>query len=285
MVILAASDQHLGYENADRDAFNSFLDQLRTAPDPTITHLVLLGDVVDMWRRDASGVFLENMETFNKIAALPKNIQVHYVYGNHDFHVRKLKSHSYPFKFTNEFVIGEEGRNYRFVHGYQFDIEQQEPFMEALCRAMSDDVGEFESGVWAMLTRDWTYLKFLFGVIKKRGIRKTLARLQMKPEDRLVATIHEVEARANAKVNSDEILVFGHTHAPFINEAGTLVNTGSWVKDSCVHNTYARLEPAGPRLFVFGQNEITERKQCPSVPEKKNHRHGILARLFPSTYN
>ncbi len=56
--MFVVSDQHLGYENSDKKSFNQFLDSLLNERE--VTDLVLLGDVVDMWRRDASGVFLEN---------------------------------------------------------------------------------------------------------------------------------------------------------------------------------------------------------------------------------
>jgi len=39
LVIVATSDQHLGYENSDKTAFNSFLDQLQA--DASVTHFVL----------------------------------------------------------------------------------------------------------------------------------------------------------------------------------------------------------------------------------------------------
>ncbi len=62
------SDIHLGYKNADKDAFNRFLDSLQD--DTETTDLVLLGDIVDMWRRDAAGVFLENWDIVQKIINL-----------------------------------------------------------------------------------------------------------------------------------------------------------------------------------------------------------------------
>jgi UDP-2,3-diacylglucosamine pyrophosphatase LpxH len=68
MKVVVTSDQHLGYANSDKSAFNAFLDHL--AQDSEATHFVLLGDVVDMWRRDASGVFLENDDTMQKALAL-----------------------------------------------------------------------------------------------------------------------------------------------------------------------------------------------------------------------
>jgi UDP-2,3-diacylglucosamine pyrophosphatase LpxH len=88
----------LGYSNSDKLAFNQFLDVI--AKDGEVTHLVLLGDVVDMWRRDSSGVFLENRETMDKIMNLKQRIKVYYVAGNHDFHVLRLQNFAYPFTFV-----------------------------------------------------------------------------------------------------------------------------------------------------------------------------------------
>ena len=72
------SDIHLGDKNADKDSFIRFLDNLQY--DKETTDLVLLGDIVDMWRRDASGVFLENWDFVQKIINL-KKMRVHYVAG------------------------------------------------------------------------------------------------------------------------------------------------------------------------------------------------------------
>ena len=41
----------MGYENSDKASFNNFLEQL--LKDAEITDLVLLGDIVDMWRSDS----------------------------------------------------------------------------------------------------------------------------------------------------------------------------------------------------------------------------------------
>jgi len=68
-----------------------------------------------------------------------------------------------------------------------------------------------------------------------------------------------VEKKARSSVQAKEILVFGHTHRPFINDAENLVNVGSWVTTVPVHNTFLRLEEGKPRLFVFEGTEITDR--------------------------
>jgi len=261
MVIVAASDQHLGSDRSDKSSFDGFLDQILA--DTTITHFVLLGDVVDMWRRDASGVFLENRTTFDKIALIAEKINVHYVYGNHDYHLRYLEDHSYPFKFRPELPLHEDGRNYRFVHGHQFDSLQQDKVSDVLCRVMSDDLGDFESVVWAMLTRDPSDLEyFSYPISEKREILEKVEELLQKPEKRFAVTTGAIMKEACSDVKPGEILVFGHTHVPFINKSGTVVNTGCWVKDEPIHNTYARLEAGGPRLFEFDKGEITKRVKC-----------------------
>ena len=70
---------------------NQFLDDLGKGHGGHC-NLVLLGDIVDMWRRDASGVFLENRDTMDRILELPQSIKVHYVAGNHDYHVLHLRN-------------------------------------------------------------------------------------------------------------------------------------------------------------------------------------------------
>jgi predicted phosphodiesterase len=76
---------------------------------------------------------------------------------------------------------------------------------------------------------------------------------------RLNETLGGVERKAIASVQPGEVLVFGHTHRPFINDVGSVANTGSWVTTAPIHNTYVRLEGGKPRLLVFEGQEITER--------------------------
>jgi UDP-2,3-diacylglucosamine pyrophosphatase LpxH len=258
MKVIVTSDHHLGYANADKAAFNEFLDTLSRESD--VTHVVLLGDVVDMWRRDASGVFLEHHDTVAKLLALKsKGVQVFYVAGNHDYHVVNLVNPAYPLTFLKELILSDGPVNYRFVHGYEFDPEQKVPLMAFLCRVMSDTKGAFESNLWV----DSHNLKSIFSKIEpsflEPDIAKITKRLHRPPEDRLKESLDKINATACNNVKPGEVLIFGHTHAPFVNKAENVVNTGSWVKDAAVHNTYVELSGGKPRLFVFGGHEITER--------------------------
>jgi UDP-2,3-diacylglucosamine pyrophosphatase LpxH len=230
--LVIVSDIHLGYKNADKDSFNRFLDSLQS--DKEITDLILLGDIVDMWRRDASGVFLENWDIVQKIISLKQKMRVHYVAGNHDYHVLYMRGHSYPFSFTKSLKATDGDQTYTIVHGLEFDPHQKAVLMEALCHAMYDPIEALEN---------------LFGVTQP-------------PEKRLSQILGDIEHTACSSVKNGEILVFGHTHHPFINKAENVVNTGCWVADSTVHNTFVELSGGKPRLFVFEGKEIRERINC-----------------------
>lgn len=256
MAIIAVSDQHLGIETADKAAFLRFLNQLQS--DPGVTDLVLLGDVVDMWRRDASGVFLENKDVLDEIILLQKKMHVYYIAGNHDFHVLKLQGRGYPVTFLRNLVLQQDGVSLRFLHGWEFDEMQREHFMESLCHAMSDEKGERDDHIWAALTRDKGDLRYVFTMLINRGsIRRTTEALQVDPLVRLKEG--HVEKKAIASVQPGEVLIFGHTHRPFVNQSETVANSGSWITTAPVHNTYVRLEHGKPKLFVFEGGEITDR--------------------------
>ena len=260
MKVVVTSDQHLGYANADKTAFNAFLDNLSQESD--VTHMVLLGDVVDMWRRDAAGVFLEHHDTVAKLLALKsKGVQVFYVAGNHDYHVVDLVNPAYPLEFRKELSLTDGQFNYRFVHGYQFDPEQKIPLMAFLCRVMSDQGGALENNLWT----DFNSLNNIFSKIEPSFVKADLAamaeRLHRRPEDRLKESLNKINMTACNEVKPGEVLIFGHTHVPFVNKAENVANTGSWVKDAAIYNTYVELSGGKPRLFVFGGHEITERTE------------------------
>jgi UDP-2,3-diacylglucosamine pyrophosphatase LpxH len=260
MAIIAVSDQHLGIETADKAAFNRFLDSLQL--DTSLTDLVLLGDVVDMWRRDASGVFLENSDVVDRIISLQKKMRVHYIAGNHDFHVLRLQDHGYPFTFLRNLTLQQDGVNYRFVHGWEFDEEQREHIMEALCHAMSDQKGERDNNIWAALGRDKSDLSYVFSVLlRKDSLRHKAEKIQLDPQERLKETLKGLERKACSSVQPGEVLIFGHTHRPFVNKAENAANTGSWLTTAPIHNTFVRLEGGKPRLFVFEGQEVTERAE------------------------
>ncbi len=241
MKVIAVSDVHLGTVKSNEVAFNEFLVTL--LDDHQLTDLVLIGDIVDMWHRDASGIFLENMGTMGIIKDLQRKINVHWVAGNHDYHLLRLKNRAphfhYPLEFKEDLELRDGDHTYRFMHGHEFEygseLDFMKPIMEVYCHVMSDSllmmIGNFHSG----------------------------------PQTRLKENLPDILKRAydEAHGKPDQILVFGHTHDPFINKKENLVNTGSWVQDDNPVNTYAVLTGGRPRLFTFGGEEIKDRRKIP----------------------
>ena len=232
--------------------------------DQEVTHLVLLGDVVDMWRRDASGVFLESHDILEKILALSKKMNVYFVAGNHDYHLLHLinkPGRRYPIQFSHDLVLPDGNYQYLFKHGWEYDPEQQRPIMEAMCRVMSDEMGGVESAIWNILTHESGLLMWLKSVVKGGRLKQQIHKLQSRPEERLKDNLGLVEQNACKDVKANQVLVFGHTHRPFVNKKENVANTGSWVTDATAdYNTYVELSNGQPRLYVFDGQEITKRE-------------------------
>ena len=250
MKVIVTSDQHLGYANSDKVSFNRFLDEL--ANDKDLTHLVLLGDFVDMWRRDASGVFLEAHDTLAKILSLKaKGVNVFYVAGNHDYHVLKLEGSTYGFQFRPSYSFSFGNTTYIFKHGWEFDPEQTPFLMEALCHNFDNAEGADLSALWTDATNLPSDLKDLLEFHKTP---EALAKHMLQPPEQRLQP-GDVEKRAFASLNPGEKLVFGHTHRPFVSSDGRVANSGSWVTDAEYHNTYVELDGETMKLFTIDESE------------------------------
>ena len=201
MGIIAVSDVHLGYMNAsktesfsDKKSFVSFLDGLAGRDD--ITDFVICGDLLDMWRRDMVGVTIENLDILSRFQKLASKMKVHYIAGNHDYHIRYLTRFPYPFGFTEcidprkGIALQDGGKTFLFKHGYDFEpiMSESECFFDLLC-STSDEAGEFKSWLYdtisnidAVRGQDIeTALKMLGGFIDDAVKRAITALFQPKP--------------------------------------------------------------------------------------------------------
>jgi predicted phosphodiesterase len=137
---------------------------------------------------------------------------------------------------------------------------QREHFMESLCHAMSDQKGDRDLNIWAAINRNKGDLARVYhAIVHGAKLRRTTEILLLDPQERLKETLKGMEKKASSTVQPGEVLVFGHTHRPFVNKAENLANTGSWITTTPIHNTFVRLESGKPRSFVFEGEEITER--------------------------
>ncbi len=271
MVIIVVSDTHLGYCNSNSKAFENFLDHLLQRDDVKI--LIILGDFIDMWRRDASGLFLEFNSILGKILSLTNKIEVRCVAGNHDYHLLKLTSDdNYPFnkeyhlKFEENLQLDIEGIKYMFMHGYEFDPSQWKPVMELLCENFSDEAGQIRSDIWRLLKlmrKD--FVNFWLYLLKnhKGSYKSYVKNLKRPPNKRDNFNITGVEERAlkylKEKIPSVERLIFGHTHRPFVSATMNLANSGSWVNDEQTYNTYLEIDGKDIHLMQYSGVDITNK--------------------------
>lgn len=262
MTIIAVSDVHLGFiKLCNKKNFNDFLDWLKTRED--IKHLVICGDFLDMWRRDMAGVVLENADVINKLQNLQPRIKVHYVAGNHDYHIANLKNFGYQFSFYKELSLTDTGVNYRFLHGYEFDPSQNEIYFDVLCYT-TDSTGQIISEAWDIYIQEkkWWEKVWAFITGKKGRTIADLERMLTKPKERLKDIIDVVERNACRAVKENEALIFGHTHEPFVNKKENVANCGSWQSDASPPNTYVEIKDGKIALKVFKGEDITQRTEC-----------------------
>ncbi len=255
--IIAVSDVHLGTENSNSNDFLRFLELCNTAD---IDDLVLLGDIMDFWRRNNAKIVIDedNAKILEKIALLDvKNI--HYIVGNHDYYMLRLFERyedSYPFSVSKSLRLENGGRSFYFIHGYELEvletlqpatIEQYEVFSENMCFA-EDMIGGFASSLWSM----------------KSGcediIDKTTQFLKKPPNEREdIANIYDLAISKGAYIllgmKPDEYLVYGHTHRPYASEKHKRANTGAWVQDNKLKNksinTYVKIKDGEVSLQKF----------------------------------
>lgn len=263
--IIVTSDQHLGYEKSNVVDFKNFLDYI--LEDGDVQSLILLGDLIDMWRRDASGLFLEFSEIVSKLLNLTtaKKIGVYIVAGNHDYHLLKLQDQGYQFKFyeslpdpsspSSSVTITTIGsKKFRFKHGWEFDLAQQRLIMEAMCDNMSDEVGRARSSVYRILEIAKDSLdKDLKEIIHFHDTHGQgyVENLLLPPEKRLELYFPDVEKKAYESVGQGETMVFGHTHRPFGSMDQKVINSGSWVSDAETSNTFVLIEGEDMKLCQF----------------------------------
>jgi UDP-2,3-diacylglucosamine pyrophosphatase LpxH len=272
--IVVSSDQHLGYTNSKADDFRRFLDHVARRND--IEALVVLGDLVDMWRRDVSGLFLEYKDVADRLSNLTNSgINIYVIAGNHDYHLLRLQDPGYQFKFYNDLTLNssKEGLKYIFKHGWEFDLAQQPLVMEALCHNLSDEAGTARSRVYNFLMILKDHLSDLFNF--HGGAEDYIKHLTEPPETRLKPYLTDVEAKACRSVNDNEILIFGHTHRPFVSNDKRVVNAGSWVSEPQTNykfNTFVELDGDQIGLFRFVDGntaeDITVDNTIACLPEK-----------------
>lgn len=244
--IVVAGDAHLGSATADEAAFGAFLDGVYEDR-ARVDHLVLLGDVWDLVRRDPFGCVWETSETVTRIKRVASALPVHLVFGNHDAHLRGLDDALYDVAFRETLALESGDAAVRFCHGNEFD------------RLQSDRLSAFLSGRGDRGDIDPTRGRKDPVVAKgrelvaagKRRLRTGLGRDRGDATESAGAPFPRRERRAHAYLETvpEDKLVFGHTHAPYVRADGAVANPGSWKSTAPVHNTYLVVADGSMTLY------------------------------------
>ena len=241
--VVVAGDVHLGADNADVAAFNAFLDGVADR-DPA--HLVLLGDVWDLVRRDPFGAAWETSETITRLKALAAHRPVSVVFGNHDGHLRHLDKALYDVRFHEDLTLESGDALIKFRHGEEFDRLH----WEALSTYLSGpgDRGDIDP----TRGRKDPLVAWGRGAIQrgKRRLRTVYA-TDGGEEGTDARSFPRRERRAHAHLDGipEDKLVYGHTHAPYVHPDNVAANPGSWKTTAPVHNTYLVVDGGDIALY------------------------------------
>ncbi len=262
-MIVVVSDMHLGYRYSNEGLFRKFVNEI--VANPKVEHFILMGDILDMWRRDPLKLLIDYKDIFEKLEEINNSgREVHLVVGNHDYHTIELKEDfqtKYDLDVTMDMILTCGAQGYYFIHGYQFeypyDLELYQEFANVLCMKDDKTGGELDTL--------WEFWKVVLSLRRKVPLSKRIrSGVNLKdallkdaldfPEKRLSEEdLDKIEKEAikmrenNKSQFDDDYMVYGHTHRPFVDTGNCLANSGSWVSDpdnpSVAKNTYLVIEP------------------------------------------
>jgi len=257
-MIIVVSDVHLGYAKSNASAFYRFLDQCGKLNE--LDQLIFLGDILDFWRTKDAEIIEDGLyaNILNRLACVESK-KIHYVIGNHDYNMQKYLEKNkcrVPFEVSKNIRLDYDGKKYFFTHGYElevlanlkhFNVHEYERFSELMC-LNNDFTGTIATKAWDWLNSHKASGKFHL--------------LKKPPEDReMIDDIHDfamnLEKYMFLERKPDEMLVYGHTHRPYISKDGTVANTGSWVDETSggisrsSQNRYIKISDGRMELRAF----------------------------------
>jgi UDP-2,3-diacylglucosamine pyrophosphatase LpxH len=126
-----------------------------------ISRIVLLGDILDLWRNSNSQVLLQNLDVLEQLGRL--DMMKNYLAGNHDYAVFSLLKQSSVQpdstgvldQVSETLELTHDGHQLKFMHGHQIDywpsLRFYETFSKAMCFVDMND--EELSDVWVIINQ------------------------------------------------------------------------------------------------------------------------------------
>ena len=162
-MIIAVADLHLGSQIANKSGFSKFIQEYLKPNEDDISHIVLLGDILDLWRNSNSQVILQNFDLLAELGRL--DMKKNYLAGNHDYIIYSLLNQSASSvppdstglldQVSEILELTSDGLKLKFIHGHQIDywpaLRFYEVFSQAMCFVDRED--QDLSDLWNIIYR------------------------------------------------------------------------------------------------------------------------------------
>lgn len=221
--IVIISDVHLGTYGCHAEDLLRYLKSIKPR------HLILNGDIIDIWQFSKHYWPKTHMQVVKHITSLlTKGTRVTYLTGNHDEMLRKFAGFRLgSFHIDNKLVLNLNGSKIWIFHGDVFDVTMQYSKWLAKLGAVGYD----------MLILINTFVNWC---LKKLGRERiSLSRRVKNSVKTAVKFINNFEVTASeiAIANGYQYVICGHIHQPEIKViqshkgSVTYMNSGDWVEN------------------------------------------------------
>lgn len=206
-----ASDLHIGYEDSNYEAINQFLDIVND----DAGELILLGDVLDLWRNTFDNISTEEpyKTSYEKLIRLSYTVPTTIIRGNHDYNIKRYIKGS-KIKFRRRVVKN----NIMLIHGWEFDVKQValSPFFLHIAQIFPHIYQKFFYKPRCTLRYSFDYENTIAGVAEKY-----------------------------AEKCGYRYVIFGHQHIPYVRS--NIINCGDMVE----HKSYVVIDGNDVELRVL----------------------------------
>jgi UDP-2,3-diacylglucosamine pyrophosphatase LpxH len=221
--LVVLSDIHLGTYGCHAVELIKYLKSIKTQ------HLVLNGDIVDMWQFSKRYWPKTHTQVIRQITGLlTHNTRVTYLTGNHDEYLRKFSGLKLgSLHLADKKVLNLNGRRAWIFHGDVFDVTMR--YSKWLAR-----LGAVGYDTLIILN---TFINFLLRLSGREKI--SLSKKVKDSVKKAVSFVQDFEKTAAdiAIENKFDFVICGHIHQPQIREVKTAkgsvtyLNSGDWIEN------------------------------------------------------
>ncbi len=221
--LVVLSDIHLGTYGCKAKELLQYLESIQPK------HLILNGDIIDMWAFKKSYFPESHLQIIKKIFEMSRQgIEITYITGNHDEMLRKFTDMKFGgIKLLNKLLLDLDGKKTWIFHGDVFDTSVQHSKWLAKFGGWGYDKLIQLNNISNWLLQKLGKEKYSFSKKIKNSVKKAI---------KFIADFEEI-ASDIAISNGYDTVICGHIHQPQIREIQTLkgrclyLNSGDWIEN------------------------------------------------------